>query len=507
MFDKIKSYFNRSLLTQEEASPVIAGVRDYYSSFPSNGLTPVKLARILRDAAEGDVLAYLELAEEMEEKDTQYSTVLSTRKRTVAQLDITVVPSGDGSEEQRQSDFIRDFLKRDTLETELFDMLDAIGKGFSVTEIVWETSENQWLPKKLNWIDPRWFGFVANDLATPCLRTPEGLKELTPFKYIYTTIKAKSGLDIRGGLARAAVWPYLFKNYSAKDWVSFLEVYGHPFRVGKYGKGATDKDKRNLLQAVYTIGADAAAIIPQDMVIEFLKTETSAGSDAFQRHIEYYDQAISKLVLGQTTTTDAISGGHAVSKEHNEVRMDIANSDARQLAAVLNRDLVRPIIDLNFGRQRRYPQLIIGTPEKEDISALVQNIGVLAPYGLTLSKKQLRSKLGLDAPEDADDVFGQIMTPASFERPPAAAFNKQSSPAAADFVDEVADEALQDWEMLEAPLLNKVDGLIEKLIAEGKGLEELKKQLPQVSADPNRLAVSLANNAVYARAAGEKDDG
>ena len=67
MFDKIKSYFNRSLLTQEEASPVIAGVRDYYSSFPSNGLTPVKLARILRDAAEGDVLAYLELAEEMED--------------------------------------------------------------------------------------------------------------------------------------------------------------------------------------------------------------------------------------------------------------------------------------------------------------------------------------------------------------------------------------------------------------------------------------------------------
>ena len=188
------------------------------------------------------------------------------------------------------------------------------------------------------------------------------------------------------------------------------------------------------------------------------------------------------------------------------MRMDIASSDAKQLSAVLNRDLVRPIIDLNFGRQRRYPQLIIGTPEKEDISALVQNIGVLAPYGLTLSKKQLRSKLGLDAPEDADDVFGQVMTPASFERPPAA-FNKQSSPAAADFVDEVADEALQDWEMLEEPLLNKVDGLIEKLIAEGKGLEELKKQLPEVSADPKRLAVSLANNAVYTRAAGEKDDG
>ena len=129
-------------------------------------------------------------------------------------------------------------------------------------------------------------------------------------------------------------------------------MYGHPYRIGRYGKNATETDKKKLLNAVYSIGADAAAIIPQDMMIEFIKTEAKSGGDAFQAHAEYFDRAISKIVLGQTTTTDAISGGHAVSKEHNEVRMDIANSDAKQLAKVLNEQLVKPMIDLNLAAKR-----------------------------------------------------------------------------------------------------------------------------------------------------------
>ena len=144
----------------------------------------------------------MELAEEIEEKDLQYQTVLNARKRTVAQLDISVEPADDTPMATAQADFVKSFLNRDTLESEIFDMLDAIGKGFSVTEIIWETSSSQWMPKSLNWVDPRWIAFQQNDLSKPLLKVEGGYKELAPFKYIYTTIKAKSGLDIRGGLIR-----------------------------------------------------------------------------------------------------------------------------------------------------------------------------------------------------------------------------------------------------------------------------------------------------------------
>lgn len=504
MFGIIKSYLDKMLLTSAEASKPILGVRDQLSSTPGTGLTPVKLARILRDSGEGDILELMELAEEIEEKDLQYQTVLSARKRTVAQLDISIEPADDTPAATAQADFVKSFISRDTLESEIFDMLDAVGKGFSVTEIIWETSSSQWMPKSLNWVDPRWIAFNQNNLNQPLLKVQGGYKELTPYKYIYTTIKAKSGLDIRGGLVRGIAWAYLFKNFSLKDWASFLEVYGHPFRVGKYGKNATEKDKKNLLKAVLNLGSDAAAVVPQDMLIEFIKNETSSGGAAFKDHAEYLDQAISKAVLGQTTTTDAISGGHAVSQEHNKVRMDIANSDARQLSAVLNRDLIRPMIDLNFGKQKTYPKLIIGNPETEDTSKLTESVARLMPYGFTVSAKQMRSKLGLNAPEDANDVFGQANGFSQIQTINQA-LNKSSTDIkqpVKDFIDELGDDELQDWQPKIEPVKKKIEELIARLLAEGKSLEDLKAELVKLDVSPNELTESLAKNSMYAQLIG-----
>ena len=80
-------------------------------------------------------------------------------------------------------------------------------------------------------------------------------------------------------IARAAGWSYLFKNYVLKDWVTFTEVFGQPLRLGKYGTGATEADKQALLTAVANIGTDAAAIIPESMVIEFIAARQNGSAD------------------------------------------------------------------------------------------------------------------------------------------------------------------------------------------------------------------------------------
>lgn len=94
--------------------------------------------------------AYLDLAEEMEEKEPQYLSVLGTRKRAVSQLDVSVEAAGSSAEEEKHADFVREFIARDTLSDELFDLMDAVGKGFSVSEIVWECSENNGSPSKFS---------------------------------------------------------------------------------------------------------------------------------------------------------------------------------------------------------------------------------------------------------------------------------------------------------------------------------------------------------------------
>ena len=177
---------------------------------------------------------------------------------------------------------------------------------------------------------------------------------LLPYKFIVHIAKAKAGLPIRGGLARAAGWVYLFKNYVLKDWVTFAEVYGQPLRVGKYGAGATEQDKETLLQAVANIGTDAAAIVPDSMLIEFTEARQTGSVELYQSFCQYLDAQISKAVLGQTLTTEIPqgAGSRAAAEVHDSVRRDILSADARRLAATINRDLVKPLVDLEPGSAR-----------------------------------------------------------------------------------------------------------------------------------------------------------
>lgn len=404
---------NRQLLTQEIAGPEIVGVRQPLGGHPSDGLTPSRLGTLLRGAEGADPSEYLELAEDMEEKEPQYLTVLGVRKRAVAQLEITIDPASDSARDAEIADFVRLFTSWMNLEDEIFDILDAVGKGYSCTEIIWETSARQWMPKRLVWVDPRFIVFDRQNLRTPLLKSlengrldPTGGVPLAPYKFIWFELRAKSGLPMRSGLARAVAWCYLFKNFDIKGWIQFAEQYGRPIRLGKYHAAATAEERRTLLRAVRAIGADAAAIIPQGMEIAFEQpANTSSAADFYERLAKYMDQQISKLVLGQTATTDAIAGGHAVGREHNDVRNDIERADCRALAAVLTDQVIRPMVDLNFGPQKAYPRLRIGRSEQTDIPALVNALSALVPLGLNVSKTEVRSKLGLKEPDSPDDAL------------------------------------------------------------------------------------------------------
>ena len=113
--DQFSNKIDTSKLQQPEAVNVISGVRDISSSYPSNGLVPRRLARILREADEGNITAYMELAEEMEEKEMQYASVLGTRKRAVAQQEITVKPADDSAQALRHAEFVEEFLNRSVI--------------------------------------------------------------------------------------------------------------------------------------------------------------------------------------------------------------------------------------------------------------------------------------------------------------------------------------------------------------------------------------------------------
>ncbi len=446
LYDAYGREVDTGLLTAEQAAPAMAGVRNIYSVMhPSVGLTPERLTAILRTAEFGDPFLYLELAEEMEEKDLHYLAVLGTRKQAVAQLEVEIEPASDAAGDRRAAELAEEMLLRGPFELDaaLFDILDAIGKGYSATEIIWDTSGKNWVPRALKWRDPRWFMFdwiAGEELLVRTLRNEQsipaeserrapgahfagaglyaaarggiGIQPLTaplaPFKFITHVARAKAGLPIRGGLARAAGWAYLFKNYVLKDWVTFTEIFGQPLRLGKYPPGTTAEDKQALLRAVANLGTDAAAIVPQAMMIEFMQARQNGSPELYRGFCEYLDSQVSKVVLGQTLTTEmprSGGGSRAAAEIHDAVRRDILASDARRLAATLSRDLVKPIVDLNLGPRARYPRLSIGLPEAMDLKMFADLIAELADRGLRIRQKSILDRLGLAEPAPGEPIL------------------------------------------------------------------------------------------------------
>ncbi|KAA5603765.1 DUF935 domain-containing protein [Roseospira marina] len=397
----------RRTLTQAVAAPAVTGVRRPFAGTIATGLTPERLATILKRATEGSVADYLTLAEEMEERDPHYAAVLGTRKRAVAGIEPIVTPGDDSPRAGEIADFVRQtIVDQPWFNTMVVDLLDALGKGYAACEILWRTGP-QWTPAACPWRDPRYFVWdeTRTVLRLAADGEPNGV-ELPPGKFIVHVPHIKSGLPIRGGLARLVAWSTLFKSYAMKDWAAFCEVYGLPLRLGKYGPEASPQDIATLIQAVAGIGTDAAAVLPRAMEIQFEGIGEGRGAaELFQRLAEYLDGQVSKAVLGQTMTTD---DGASLSQAqvHNGVRIDVAQADGGGLATTLNRDLVRVAVDLNYGPQEAYPWLSWPITEPEDTQAVTEQLTGLVPLGLRVRADDVRERLGWAAPEDGDEVLG-----------------------------------------------------------------------------------------------------
>lgn len=498
----------RDVLTEEIGGPTLTGVRSPFAAYPADGMNPVRLANILRMADQGEPLAYFELAEQIEERDLHYLGVLGARKRQVSQVEVTVEAASDDPADVAMADMVRAWLDRDELADETFDILDAIGKAVSFTEIIWDTTEGQWQPARLEWRDPRFFAF-DRDGITPLLRGGEdGASQDVPlpmFKFIQHKVKAKSGLPIRAGLARVAAWAWMFKAFTQRDWAVFAQTYGQPVRIGRYNSTASASDRATLWRAVANIAGDCAAIVPEGMNIEFIESKNvGAGADLFEKRADWLDRQVSKAVLGQTGTTDSKQGGlgDGGNKEHGDVKRDIKRADCRGLAATLNRDLIRPWCDLERGPQKVYPRVVIEEREPADIAGMSDALDKLVPLGLRVQQSEVRDKLGFTDPDANADVLRAPVVGA-VDRIVAPSLHSRQSARSMSPAEQLTDRlAVQAEPQMQAWLAK-----LSTMAATARSLPELREMIVSASPelDADVLVQQLSAAFVAAGAAGMHD--
>ena len=478
-------------------------------------LSPGKVATILNEIQD-DPTNYLTLAMEMEEREPHYGSVLSTRKLAVSGIEPVVEAASEEDEDHTLADEVRKLVKKPAFINLVEDMLDALGKGFSVCEIMWKCGENSWFPREYLWRDPRWFKFNYDNGEELRLRdeeVQEGLP-LQPFKFIVHYPRLRSGLKIRGGLARLVLMSYMCKTYTIKDWMRFIELFGQPLRVGRYDTSATDKDREILKRAVTMLGIDAAAILPKGMEIDFKEiSNTSAGASLFEKMANWLDKQVSKAVLGQTMTADDGSS-QSQAKVHDEVRSDIKAKDARLVAATLNEMLVKPFIDLNFGVREEYPEIKIPVEEPEDLTAWTTNVAAMVDKGLKVSQKYVRDKLNLPDPEKDEELLSpsgptapDSPTALNHRRFPIDDFRFQGTQSALNNrqseidLEEILAQALEGWEAIEEESFNP----LKDRLAACNSYDDMKAVLNDPQMNQEQLVDALALAMFKARASVDHD--
>lgn len=398
----IPKLFNKDQLTQSQTEN--RSMTAYGAEFehPAIGLTPLKVHALLTQAEAGNMNAMLALFEDMEERDLHLLAEMSKRKRTVAKLDWSIkAPKNADANEQKYTEVISELIGIiENFEDIITDSLDAIGKGFSCHELHWVREGNVWLINDMQWHVPQRF-IIDPFNQRELLLAGNGLGDDEPLwenAWLVHTHKAKSGYLVRGGLHRALVWSYVFKNYSVRDLAEFLEIYGLPLRLGTYPAGATDGEKLTLLRAVMEIGHRAAGIIPQGMMIDF-KEAAKGSSDPFMDMIKWCEMSQSKAILGGTLTSqaDGKSSTNALGKVHEETRLEIRDSDAKQLASSISRDVIGALMRINYPNvsPRRYPKFVFDLAETEDIGVYSEALPKLVSIGMQIPAPWAHKRLGI----------------------------------------------------------------------------------------------------------------
>jgi phage gp29-like protein len=174
--------------------------------------------------------------------------------------------------------------------------------------------------------------------------------------------------------------------------------------VGKYRPGATEDDRDQLFEVVQSLQQDTGVTIPESMTLELLEARRSGNATTYESLAEWCNAEISKVVLGATLTSGEgrDHGTQALGTVHDRVRTDYVSADARMLEGVINGQLIRWLVDFNFGVDVAAPRWQIDTSRDDRLEREINLDKELVGAGVALPVRYFYEKYGRPAPAEGE---------------------------------------------------------------------------------------------------------
>jgi phage gp29-like protein len=169
-----------------------------------------------------------------------------------------------------------------------------------------------------------------------------------PARYIIHRGHLLSTPDTWGGPLRSILFWWLLSTMDREWWARFLDRYGSPFLVGKYRKG--DDSSKAVLRSAFALAVKLGGlVINEDTSVELQQAASAGSGDAYEKFLAICQREKSKLILGQTLSSEAQSTGmnSGVATMQEGVRQDIREWDAHTLGDTLRLQLFSQFLQIN----------------------------------------------------------------------------------------------------------------------------------------------------------------
>ena len=393
------------------------------------------------------------------ERDAWVYACMHKRKMAVIARPWIVDAASSSRLDKKAADMVRAHIDAMGFDPASYHLLDAILKGRSACEIMWERDGNELRPVKLLPRDARRFTF-ADDYSLRLLTPSDPLRgEPVPDKkFIVHAVGSKDGNPHGLGLGQKLWWPVFFKRQGISFWLQFLDKFGAPTAVAEY---ADNVNRQEVEDALRRIAHDAGIAVPTGTVVKLLEAARS-GTGTHDNLVRYMDEQIASAILMEGGGKG--NGGElaAASILRNELRIELIKADADLLSATLQETLVAWIVELNMPGAKP-PRVWREVTEETDLKAMAERDKLLVEMGFVPSEDYVRETYGGDwtfrGPSAALPQAGQPPSPAFAEGETAEAPDQAALDQALDDIPPAVMQAQME-QMLDKLLsaLEKADG-------------------------------------------------
>jgi phage gp29-like protein len=447
------------------------------------------------------------------ERDPKVFEALQKRKLAVVNREWQIDPVEKGAAGEAAAQALTLEIKNLPFDRIREELLDALCKGFAVSEIVFEgTADKGVVIDRVVQRAQRRFVFKhVEGEPQPQLRllTTSNMlegEELPQGKFIIHTIGARDGNPYGIGLGRQLYWPVFFKRQALSFWLMFADKFGTPTPFGKYPKGTTQRDQMRFLDSLVKMAQDGALVAEEGSSVELLQG-TASGGGFYRELLDYLNAEIVGTILGEANGQGSGGAQAAAAMDRRDVRLELVKADAALLDDTINDTIIKTLCQL-----RGYPpcRLTTQVDEPEDTKAIAETYTAVFNMGFEPSLADIKAKFGegwekktvVSPPEPPID--GGFAKLANSHNPKfSEAVTSKRALKSADTKDLQAQLQLADYiDGLDLDALSeRMAMVVTNAIAKVSTLEELQAAIPTLLAEADTQPLQHALEAGYLGAA------